>query len=64
MIASQYRYKLYIKRAILQAHIAAMDETIYQIENHNDVIVANEDDYRIEEDTEFEKFLKIVEDID
>lgn len=64
MLASKYRYQLYIKRAILQAHIAAMDETIYQIENHDEVIVSNEDDYRIDEETQFEKYLKMIEDLD
>lgn len=64
MIACKYRYQLYIKRAILQAHVAAIDETIYQIENHDEVIVSNEDDYRIDEETQFEKYLKIVKDLD
>jgi len=64
MIACKYRYQLYIKRAILQAHVAAIDETIYQIENHDEVVVANEDDYRIDEETQFEKYLKIVKDLD
>jgi hypothetical protein len=64
MIASKYRYQLYIKRAILQAHIAAIDETIYQIENHDEVVVANEDDYRIDEETQFGKYLKMIEELD
>ena len=64
MLASKYRYQLYIKRAILQAHIAAMDETIYKIENHDEVVVSNEDHYRIDEETQFRKYLKMIEDLD
>jgi hypothetical protein len=61
MLASKYRYHYYIKRAILQAHITALDETICQIENHDEVIVSNEDDYRIDEDIQFAKYLKMAE---
>jgi hypothetical protein len=64
MLASKYRYQLYIKRAILQAHIAAMDETIYQIESRRDVGVAGGEDYRIDEEAQFVKYLKIVEELD
>jgi hypothetical protein len=60
---NEYRYQLYIKRAVLQAHIAAMDETIHQIENHVGLEEIPFDDFRMDDEDCFEKYFKLVEEI-
>jgi hypothetical protein len=60
---NHFRYQLYLKRAVLNAHIAALDDTIYQIENHADAPTVPRLDYRQDEEECFKKYLDFIEEI-
>lgn len=64
MDKNKYRYQLYMKRAVLQAHITAIDETILQIENSSQTCHLTVTDYRMTEDECFPKYLKRAEETD
>jgi hypothetical protein len=63
MIKNHFRYQLYLKRSVLQAHISALDDTIYQIENHSDSPTHASLDYRQDEEECFKKYLSFIEGI-
>ncbi|MCC1495140.1 hypothetical protein [Cognatishimia sp. F0-27] len=63
MNINEFRYQLYIKRAVLQAHTTAMDDTILEIER-DDGDPVSEDDYRINEEATFAKYWKIVSEVE
>lgn len=65
MNINSFLYQLRIKRAILEAHVAAMSNTIDDIEyQSDDEYAAASDDYRVNEEAVFEKYWKIVSEID
>lgn len=64
MNRNHFRYQLYIKRSILQAHIAAIDNTIYEIESSARDKFPSLDDYRLNEEDCFDKYLTKIEDIE
>ncbi len=47
MEINQERYRLYQKKAVLEAHIKALEERIYKMESNfpDDVLEADEDDF-------------------
>lgn len=59
MTENDFRYQLRIKRAILEAHVAAMTETIEAIEYSNDDYAAAVDKYISSEPACFAKYWKI-----
>lgn len=63
MIKNHFRYQLYLKRSVLQAHTSALDDTIYQIENHSDAPTRATLDYRQDEEECFRKYLAYIEEI-
>lgn len=64
MNTNEFRYQLYIKRAVLQAHTTAMDDTILDIERDDEDERFSEDDYRRNEEAMFAKYWKIVSEIE
>lgn len=61
---SNYRYQLYMKRAILEAHAAALSKTINEIEVGATSESYSKDDFRMNEDKCFSKYLKIIKGIE
>lgn len=59
-----FRYQLYIKRSVLQAHIAAIDETIHEIETNTNMDLFTTSDYRMNDEKYFEKYLSFIEGTD
>ena len=47
MEINKERYRLYQKKAVLEAHIKVLEERIYKIESnlHDDVLEADDDDF-------------------
>jgi hypothetical protein len=65
MNINDFRYQLRLKRAVLEAHVAAMSTTIDEIEYPGDgEICVNADDYRRNEEAMFAKYWKIVSEIE
>lgn len=60
---AELRYQLYIKRAVLTAHIDTIDEVIHMIERDGELALL-ESDFRIHEDDMFSKYLKIALEIE
>lgn len=61
MKVNELRYKMYLKRSVLQAHTAALDDTIYQIETQSDKPTQPTlDQHKIDEEN-FIKCLNLIE---
>lgn len=65
MKINDFRYQLRIKRAVLEAHVAAMSSAIDEIEYNGDGDFSiTKDDYRANEEAMFTKYWKIVSEIE
>ena len=61
MNINEFRYQLRLKQAVLQAHDAAISNTLDEIEcPRADDETPAADDYRMNEEAMFEKYWKIV----
>ena len=64
MSINNFRYLLRIKRAVLEGHVAAISNTINEIEYAGDTDYSiPADDYRMNEEDTFQKYWKIVSEI-
>lgn len=64
MKTNEFRYQLRLKRAVLEAHVAALSNTIDEIEYPgDDDFSINANDYRRNEEAMFEKYWKIVSEL-
>lgn len=60
---AELRYQLYIKRAVLAAHIDTIVDVICMMERDGELTLL-ESDFRIHEDQMFSKYLKIALEIE
>jgi hypothetical protein len=63
-VVNQCRYKLYLKRAVMKAHLEVIEEAIRQHNRYVEEVNLNNDRFRHADEVMYRKFLSVVEDVE